>query len=37
MIENNVEVISKIKKVWFIDSTPYKISQKFDKNLTLLT
>ena len=37
MIENNIEVISKIKKVWFIDSTAYKISQKFDKNLTLLT
>ena len=37
MIENNTEMTSEIQKVSFIDSTSYKIGQKFDKKWTLLT
>ena len=34
--KNSTEILREIKKVGFINSTLYKISQKYDKKLTLL-
>ena len=37
MTENNIEKTSETQKVSFIDPIPYKISQKSNKKLILLT
>ena len=37
MTESSVEITGETQKVYFIDSTLYKIGQKSDKKLTLLT
>ena len=37
MIENSNEVTNETQKISFINSTLYKIDQKSDKKLTLLT
>lgn len=37
MSKNSIEMTSGTQQVYFISFTPYKISQKSDKKLTLLT
>ena len=37
MTENNTQVTSQTQNIDFISSTSYKIGQKFNKKLTLLT
>ena len=37
MTKNSIEVTSRIQKISFIHSTHYKIGQKSNKKLTLLT
>ena len=37
MSKNSIETTSEIQQIDFIGSTPYKIGQKSDKKLILLT
>ena len=37
MTKNNTEAVSEVQKISFIDSKCYKIYQKSNKKLTLLT